>query len=184
MTLCNYEQIIAEETPQAKRIASWLLRRNIKYAYDVGCGPGIYVDAMCDVGINALGFDNDPRALGYRRVVHADLAKPMEMGSRRHCVLCLEVAEHMPEAASPQLIQNIANMIMPGGMLIWSAAKPGQGGDGHINCQERSYWEALLLQFSFYQAHALTHAFIGHMRSGPHMGWLPQNAMIFVKGIV
>ena len=135
---CNYEGILNEETEQAKRLAKYLKEYGAQSVLDVGCGPGNYVQAMRDEGIMAWGVDIDPRceAQPFCRIL--DITKQNENYIGFPVVLSLEVGEHIPEELSWKYIDFIA-AAMPG-MVIFSAARPGQGGDGHINCQNKSYW--------------------------------------------
>jgi hypothetical protein len=51
--------------------------------------------------------------------------------------LCLEVAEHLTPAAGDHLVAELCHIADE---IVWSAAIPGQGGDGHINEQWPAYW--------------------------------------------
>lgn len=51
--------------------------------------------------------------------------------------LCLEVAEHLSEERADILIEMLCNL---SDRVLFSAAIPGQGGTGHINCQWQSWW--------------------------------------------
>ena len=53
-------------------------------------------------------------------------------------VVCLEVAEHLPKRASTSVVANVAKSADK--YIAFSAAQPGQWGDGHINCQPVSFW--------------------------------------------
>jgi hypothetical protein len=66
-----------------------------------------------------------------------DVARPFELGRRFDLVQCLEVAEHLPEAASRVLVASLA---LHGDVVLFSAAPPGQGGAHHINEQPLEYW--------------------------------------------
>jgi hypothetical protein len=52
-------------------------------------------------------------------------------------VLCLEVAEHLPEHLADQFVAGLTRLGLP---VVFSAAIPGQGGHGHLNEQWPSYW--------------------------------------------
>ena len=53
--------------------------------------------------------------------------------------MCLEVAEHLPEASSDGLISSIVTS----DSILFSAACPGQPGQHHVNCQWPIYWQNL-----------------------------------------
>ena len=52
--------------------------------------------------------------------------------------VCMEVAEHIPANNSSRLVQNITDS--SNNFVWWTAAPPGQGGTGHINCRDVCYW--------------------------------------------
>jgi predicted SAM-dependent methyltransferase len=97
-------------------------------------------------------------------------------------VLCMEVAEHMDSSNNEEIPQAILRCLRPGGFLIWTAAAPGQGGVGHINCQLKEYWKEL-----FSRTPGLCHmpeveqALIKDMQNGYHMGWFTQNLLVYCQ---
>jgi hypothetical protein len=50
---------------------------------------------------------------------------------------CFEVAEHLAPDLGDRLVAFLCGL---GATIIFTAAPPGQGGDGHINEQRQSYW--------------------------------------------
>jgi 2-polyprenyl-3-methyl-5-hydroxy-6-metoxy-1,4-benzoquinol methylase len=94
-------------------------------------------------------------------------------------VLCLEVAEHIDPAQSEAIAQSVAAAVAPGGTLIWSAAHPGQGGTGHINCQPKDYWHQRLTVCGLQRDEATEAQLVDYAKSGYHMGWFANNAMVF-----
>ncbi len=145
---------------------------------DVGCGPGIYVDALVEQGIAAVGIDIDPRIKNKDYIVQESL---FDTKRSSELVLCLEVAEHIDPKLSDDIVSSIVGTIRPGGTLIWSAAHPGQGGIGHINCQPKEYWEDLFLSSGLVRNLTEEEVMVNHIKSGYHMGWFIQNGMIFTK---
>ncbi len=92
-------------------------------------------------------------------------------------VLSLEVGEHIPEEDAEHYIRFI---ISTGAKVVYfSAARLGQGGVGHINCQPKNYWSRKFAQHDFYLDPEETHEWVEYMRRGYHMGWLTQNGMVF-----
>jgi hypothetical protein len=73
----------------------------------------------------------------------------------------------------------VAAAVQPGGTLIWSAAQPGQGGTGHINCQPKDYWATKLQAAGLERASDLEKQMLAHIKQGYHMGWFASNAMCF-----
>lgn len=54
--------------------------------------------------------------------------------------VCLEVAEHLSAERGPGLIHDLGQSAP---VVAFSAAFPGQGGQGHINERPHEYWEEL-----------------------------------------
>jgi hypothetical protein len=73
----------------------------------------------------------------------------------------------------------VANAIRPTGRLIWSAAQPGQGGSGHINCQPKAYWADALQAAGLVRDEETEKRLLAYIESGYHMGWFRQNGMVF-----
>jgi SAM-dependent methyltransferase len=115
----------------------------VRSVLDVGCGAGAWLAAYCELGAtDCVGVDGDyvDRALllidqGLFRPV--DIAKSFDFERQFDLVQCLEVAEHVPRQACDTLIDNIARH---GRKVLFSAAVPGQGGEGHINEQPYEFW--------------------------------------------
>lgn len=117
---------------------------NFRSALDLGCNCGPWLGALNDLGVHDVIGVNDleiwdnilfDRSLS---VVH-DLSHPLDLGRRFDLVLCLEVAEHVGggDAGADELITTIEKH---GDTVLFSAATPGQWGDGHVNCQPHEYW--------------------------------------------
>lgn len=180
-TPCNFESIEREEFAQAKSIASFVYNKmpNAKVA-DFGCGPGTYVRAMIDVGIDATGYDHDIRTSNKQNLVRSDILS-LNLDDKPDIILCLEVAEHIPEESSEDIVLSILRNLKKGGCVIWSAAIPGQGGDGHINCKPVSFWADLFNKYGFSRARDIENDILLAVRSDVHMGWLTNNLLVFTK---
>ena len=53
-------------------------------------------------------------------------------------VYSIEVAEHIPAEFHPKFVQLLSASVKPGGHLVFAAARPGQGGTGHIDESSRT----------------------------------------------
>lgn len=117
---------------------------------DIGSGIGGWLEAFVRLGISDVtGFDGDwvpPSALRIpeRNFQVADLSRLGDPLRRYDLALCLEVAEHLDEAAGRNLVRFLVGS---SDFVAFSAAIPGQGGRGHINEQWLDYW---VLAFSRY----------------------------------
>jgi SAM-dependent methyltransferase len=140
---------------------------------DVGCGPGIYVDALISHGHNVVGIDVDKNNPYDKCDIFSD--DFLAYANFDLCI-CLEVAEHIHEDKADELIRRLTNT---SDTILFSAAVPGQGGYGHINCQPKEYWITKFNNNNYILDEVATNKFVNHMLGGYHLGWLTNNAMVF-----
>lgn len=136
---------------------------------DVGCGPGIYVQALREMGYEVEGIDPDPRC-PEKQISMFDVEGKYDLA------ICLEVAEHIDASLADDVVKKLTELAPT---IIFSAAVPGQGGHGHINCQPKEYWEHKFGKMNFVLDRETTSYFIEEMRKDYHMGWLTNNVQIF-----
>jgi hypothetical protein len=111
---------------------------------DVGCGTGTWLRAASQLGVSEIyGVDGIIVGDSYRHVTkdvicQHDLSVPFNLNRRFDLVLCLEVAEHIPQSSSQVLVSSLATH---SDTILFSAACPGQHGQHHINCQWPAYWQ-------------------------------------------
>lgn len=111
-------------------------------ALDVGCNCGAWLRVLLDSGIHdALGIDTLPYSEDWfmprTNFQQRDLCQPFDLGRRFDLIVCVEVAEHVEPEAADQLVSSICKH---GDTVLWAAALPGQGGQGHVNEQWTEYW--------------------------------------------
>lgn len=175
----SYHQIECEEGPFAKRLANWISTESTALTVlDIGCGPGTYVRALREVGVDAIGIDTDERVSEQEYLSQQSL---FDTKLQAQLVLCLEVAEHIDSSLSDAIAASVAGAVEPGGMLLWSAAHPGQGGTGHINCQPKSYWHSKLKEAGLERDEETESKLLNYVKAGYHMGWFYLNGMVFRK---
>lgn len=112
---------------------------------DVGCGIGTWLSKAKDFGVlDVLGVDGEYvnkellfRYLEEDEFISHDLTRPLVLGKKFDLVLCLEVAEHLPETVADVLIEGL---VCHSDTILFSAAIPGQGGQNHLNEQSPNYW--------------------------------------------
>jgi len=73
--------------------------------------------------------------------------KDFEFDEKFDIAICMEVAEHLKPESSDSLIKTLTSL---SDVVIFSAAVPNQGGDGHINCQPRIFWFEKFSQNNFH----------------------------------
>jgi hypothetical protein len=173
--MIDYEVLEQEETFFAERLALWIKEVvQPQTVLDVGCGPGMHVYALRKLGVVAWGIDQDPRVDGkpfLKQVSLFDWKIPAEL------VLCMEVAEHIPEEFADEVAGDVSELTQK--YLIWTAALPGQGGDGHINCQPKEYWEEKFIKLGMKRNPMMENALKHYVRQGYYMGWFVNNLLWF-----
>ncbi len=101
-----------------------------KKTIDVGCGGGIFSEAMNKIGADVYGIDMSPAAIktatshaketgltiNYQQVTAEDAA--VAHAEQFDVVTCMELLEHVPDPAS--LIKACADMAKPGADLFFS----------------------------------------------------------------
>jgi 2-polyprenyl-3-methyl-5-hydroxy-6-metoxy-1,4-benzoquinol methylase len=140
---------------------------------DVGCGPGIYVKALLDAGIDATGIDIDKSNPYIKMDIFSE--EFLQFTNYDLCI-CLEVAEHLPDILSDELIKRL---IHTSDTILFSAAQPGQGGFGHINLKPKSHWISKFESYNYILDESSTDALIKFIQGDIHMGWFVNNAMVF-----
>jgi glycosyltransferase involved in cell wall biosynthesis len=173
----NYYEIEREEGPFAEKLATWIAENLApKSALDIGCGPGTYVNALRTHNISANGIDTDERVASKKYLRNMSL---FDLNEQAELIICLEVAEHVDPALADDLAVSVADSVAQDGYLIWSAAQPGQGGVGHINCQNKDYWQVRLESHGLKRDAEVEKKLLEWIASGYHMGWFLNNAMVF-----
>lgn len=124
----------------------------VKSILDVGCGLGIWlkVASECGIedfmGIDGIEIESSQFLAPKNNFKKQDLTKSWEIGRRFDVAICLEVAEHLPSEAEHNLI---SSLVKHSDLVIFSAACPHQGGQGHINCQWPVYWQNLFNEYGY-----------------------------------
>ena len=180
VTTIDYDRIQKEEQPFADRLGPCLVRHiNPKKFLDLGCGPGMHVRVMDSLGIDSLGVELDSRA-SHPLIMNESI---LELNGKytADLVMSLEVAEHIDAMYADEIVRNVCASIEPGGTLVWTAAHPGQGGVGHINCQPREYWIEKFVAHGLVRDETLEKTIRDEMLRGYHMGWFIMNLIVFKK---
>jgi hypothetical protein len=110
---------------------------------DVGCGEGMMIARLRELGWDARGIDGSEEAVAKRVskwVAQGDVTVPWTnwAAGRWPCVSCTEVAEHIPAEHADTLVDNVSKSAIDA--IVWSAAPPGQDWPGHVNMQPAAYW--------------------------------------------
>lgn len=155
-------------------------------ALDLGAGPGCHSLALTELGIETWAVELSEHApvflLDCVHTLQHDLRQPLDLERKFDLVLCVEVAEHLPESAAGTLCDTITRHC--GRLVVFTAAPPGQGGTGHVNCQPLGYWrtrmEARGLQYLSSQTEQIRHVWADTLRG--KFKYLMRNLALFGKG--
>jgi SAM-dependent methyltransferase len=119
---------------------------------DVGCGQGAWLAEFLRRGVKEIhGLDGkwvDTQHLlipGECFSSH-DITMPWPLSRGFDLAVCLEVAEHLPETASGDLVHQLTQAAPS---VLFSAAIPYQEGTHHVNCQWPAYWAEKFRQNGF-----------------------------------
>ena len=157
---------------------------NIRSAVDWGCGTGPYVAEFIQRGVACEGYEylQKVRDVGKKRLgldCHSfDLASPEPWdGSQYDLAISIEVAEHLP----PELGERLVDVCTKSAQLVvFSAAVPGQGGQGHVNEQPPEYWRDRFERRGFIHREDRTAALAEHLRENLIRAfYLARNMMVF-----
>jgi hypothetical protein len=157
-------------------IRSIIIANKIKTLVDFGCGPAFYVNNIKDI-VEFEAYDGNPNTPlltnGLAKVM--DLSKEVNLNKKFDCVLSLEVGEHIPKEYEEIFINNLVRHT--DNMIILSWAIVGQGGDGHVNCQNNDYIINQMQKRGFIYNKELSDC----VRSKNVVSWFKNTFMIFEK---
>lgn len=120
---------------------------------DVGCGRGNIVKRARDKGIQAHGYDiisgrfmfQSAEALsryGALFSYETDITKHLDL-SKYKTAICIDVLEHIPEKAIPQVLKNLATAEK---QVISVATIPDKSTDGilHVTVKPFTWWDSII----------------------------------------
>jgi 2-polyprenyl-3-methyl-5-hydroxy-6-metoxy-1,4-benzoquinol methylase len=150
---------------------------------DLGAGPCGHANAMAGTEREVVAVDGSVHAESFAgpgvTFRLADLTKPLNLGRCFDLVLCLEVAEHLPESAAEILCANMHRHT--GDSLVLTAAPPGQEGRHHINLKPKAYWIDLLIRLGLLYDLETTRRWQGNWRQREVKAYYWQNLMVFTR---
>lgn len=148
---------------------------------DVGCGEGAWLQEWRRLGVeDVAGVDGDhvSRArlrIPVERFVAADLSRGFRAGRRYGLAYSLEVAEHLPPASSEAFVDSLCAL---SDVVMFSAAQPGQGGEGHVNERPPSEWAAMFARRGYVAYDAIRPALATQRRCAP---WYRFNTVLYAN---
>lgn len=149
---------------------------------DVGCAKGTWLSVWRDEGVQDIqGVDGDyvdrnMLAIPADRFSARDLSHPFDFSRRFDLVQSLEVAEHIPAAAADIFVDNLVRHAS--GLILFSAAPPGQGGEFHVNEQSYDYWRQKFAAHGYVACDCLRPRLAGN---GQISFWYRYNTLLYVQ---
>lgn len=136
----------------AERIVGELVNLfpNTSSVVDVGCGVGTFLSVFKEKGIKeVLGLDgpwveSELLQISADEFKILDLEKPTQLSRKFDMAICFEVAEHISASKAINFVSYLCEL---SDVVIFSAAIPAQGGNGHVNEQWQSYWAEIFETF-------------------------------------
>ncbi|HLL83782.1 MAG TPA: class I SAM-dependent methyltransferase [Longimicrobium sp.] len=117
---------------------------------DLGCGTGRSLEYFHERGIDVFGLEGSELAIS--KAAHPELIRKVDLNHevqlRRKfdLVWSYEVVEHIHPDYVQSLMRTFSNH---GDNVVLSAARPGQGGQGHFNEQPPEYWIARFAEHGY-----------------------------------
>lgn len=169
---------------------------NIESVIDVGCGVGTWIKAWEDLfnkynvkTARLFGVDNNVASRELMQISnekymsidlcskYSDVLKVIKEKTKINnfdLLQSLEVAEHIEQKYSENFIQLLTSLSK---VILFSAAIPYQGGDGHINEQPPQFWVDLFKRHNFICFDILRERIRNNQNIVP---CYRQNAMLFI----
>lgn len=175
-----------KETPEhafdpslCNAISAMLRKENAASVIDFGCGLGDYVKRLKRSGFDAYGVDGNPNtpALTGGLCGVMDLTQTFYMWDLGDYdwAISLEVGEHIPKEYEQVFLDNIEQFANNGVILSWAVV--GQGGLGHVNCQNNDYviGQMALRGFAYDEQASQI------LRDAAQLPWFKSTLMVFKK---
>ncbi|MEQ9219049.1 MAG: class I SAM-dependent methyltransferase [Cyclobacteriaceae bacterium] len=125
---------------------------------EIGCGQGQLSKALAKSGAQIIAIDGfsepdfgDYPNISFYQVDLNDIEKTHQFidGLEDHfdLTISMEVAEHLDPKVNKHLVDWLTKKT---DHVVFSAGVTGQGGEGHINCQDRDFWYRLITEQGFH----------------------------------
>lgn len=191
MGQCQYDAGFFRRESDASAIGARAILPLVFEAYhprtvlDVGCGVGQWcIEALRLGAVNATGIDGpwvkpaqgQGPGLEHWHFLARNLEESLPAAVKWDLALCLEVAEHLPPERGPGLVFDLCRL---SSLILWSAAVPGQGGEGHVNERPEAYWEGLFAANGFAPDYWIREAIRGRAEVPV---WYRNNVVLYRRG--
>ena len=177
-----YSELERASISSAKVIVPLLVERyNPTSVIDFGCGTGAFVQEFLDTQVvNVIGLEGKwalelDSIRNQKWLQICDLNDRLDFDKKYDLAICLEVAEHLDETNSTNLIESL---VFAADRVIFSAAIPGQPGTDHINLQFPEYWAEKFHDYGFCLEWDPRPSIWNELEIAP---WYKQNILVYSK---
>jgi SAM-dependent methyltransferase len=167
----------AYDKPLSDALVDFLKRENVASIADLGCGLAHYVAHFIESGINATGYDGNPKTpeLTNGLASTLDLAIPFTFEKPYEWIMSIEVGEHLPAHYETIYMQNLHNNNEKGIIMSW--ALEGQGGLGHYNERNNAYIKEKMMAMGYTNDVEEENK----LREASSLWWFKNTLMVFRK---
>ena len=168
---------------QSAKLILGLLTRHfvIRSVVDFGAGTGALSEAAhlagaaVAVGIEGQWLEQSRLRFAGAEYRYQDLNSVIDLDRCFDLAISVEVAEHLHPSRGPTFIDDLCRASE---QILFAAALPRQGGDGHINCRPHSYWVEEFRRNGYVCLDAVR----PHVWYDPRVEpWHAQNCFLFAK---
>jgi hypothetical protein len=154
----------------------------IKSMLDVGCAEGHAMRWFHNYGIEVHGVEGCQQAIDNHlmpdRVIKHDFTKSALRSPTVDLVWCCEVLEHVEQEHEAKLLSTIVSS--GANVIAVTAARPGQPGYHHVNCQMPDYWITRMDALGY--DHAAEWEKTKRTMFGEQLGfWFYHNGLLFTR---
>ena len=140
-----YDEIRETSRHAARTIIPMILELvgRVSSVIDIGCGNGIWLSvwrehgAVRTTGLDGGHVDRATLEIATEDFITADLAEPLPVKTRHDLAMTLEVVEHLPRDRAESIVDELVALAP---VVLFSAAVPGQMGEGHLNEDWQHIW--------------------------------------------
>ena len=167
-----------------KKIAGSIIKHiNPESVVDYGCGTAwimYYLHSRGVVDIKGIEVSEHAKPFIDKKIIDkilfGSITQKVDFNRRFDLAVCLEVAEHIDEAYSDIIVENLCRN---SDRVLFSAAYKGQGGYGHVNEQSMEYWIEKFNANNFKLNKKLTKKIRTRLKNGKVKPWYHKNSRVF-----